>query len=81
MHLYPNPASDNFTVDFTIQHRQNVIVSIAGMGDERVYYSENLSNFKGNYHKDNSSFKLRKGTYIIFIKTDTGNLSKILIKE
>lgn len=81
LRVYPNPATGNFAVDFAVRHLQNVTVGIAGMGDGRMYYTESLTNFEGNYHKDNKTFKLINGTYLIFIKTDAGTATKVLIKE
>ncbi len=79
--VYPNPATNNFAVDFTVARKQNVIVRIAGLGDGRIYYTERLTNFWGNYHKDDKTFKLGKGAYVVFVKTDAGTSSKVLIRE
>ena len=81
LNVYPNPARSNFTVDFSIAQKQNITVSITGLGDGRIYYKESLTNFSGSYHKDNASFRLKSGSYVVFVKTNTGVVSKILIKE
>ncbi len=81
LYVYPNPATDNFTVSFNVPHSQQAVVSIAGLGDGRIYYTESLTNYEGTYHKDNATFKLRKGVYVIYVKTDAGSTSKVLIKE
>ena len=78
--ITPNPASGNFVVNFTAQRSQNVLVSIAGLGDGRIYYTESLTNFSGYYHKDNRTFKLGNGAFIVFVKTNAGTISKVLIK-
>ncbi len=79
--VYPNPATDNFVVDFDVLKQQDIVVSIAGLGDGRIYYTESLTGFAGSYHKDNKTFKLRNGAYVVFVKTALGTSSKVLIKE
>lgn len=81
LQVYPNPAADNFVVDFNIQQQQDVFVSIAGLGDGRIYYTEKLHDFSGNYHKDNRNFRIGNGSYVVFVKTASATVSKILIKQ
>ncbi len=79
--VYPNPSAGNFTVDFSVQQPQPVTVSVLGLSDGKVYYQENLNSFSGNYHKDNTTFRLNNGSYILFVKTAAGTLSKTLLLE
>ena len=74
--IYPNPATDNFTIKFKEIPIKEYSISITGMQGNQVYF-ERVNNFETNHiiHPE-----LNKGFYVICISTD-GNTytSKIVI--
>jgi pimeloyl-ACP methyl ester carboxylesterase/regulation of enolase protein 1 (concanavalin A-like superfamily) len=79
--VYPNPATTTVTVDFSVDKKQDVNVSIISGSDGRVWYTENLPNFLGRYHKDFGSLRLPKGTYAVTVRTTEGVKTSILVKQ
>jgi pimeloyl-ACP methyl ester carboxylesterase len=80
LRVFPNPAPKQFTVDFTIENRQNIVLRIMG-ADGRVYFTESLSNFSGQYRKDFGKLNLKKGIYAITLVTGEGSKTFVLAKE
>jgi Secretion system C-terminal sorting domain len=80
LRVFPNPAPKQFTVDFTIEKRQNIVLRIVGT-DGRVYFTESLGNFSGRYRKDFGKLNLKKGIYAITLVTDEGSKTFVLAKE
>jgi hypothetical protein len=79
--VYPNPAKKNFTIDCNIPKKQDIFVSIIGAGDGRIYFTQSVTNFSGNYRKEFNESLIPKGSYIISLKTRSGTKTKLLIKE
>ena len=79
--VFPNPAGKSFFVDFSIPKPENISIAVIGVGDGRIYYTESLSNFSGNYHKDLGNLNLAGGSYIVALKSKAGNKSVFLLKQ
>ena len=70
--IYPNPASKRFSLDFIVQEPGGAVVSFIEVGTGRIVYTENLLNFSGRYHKVFTDVTVRKGNYIVALKTSEG---------
>jgi hypothetical protein len=70
MHLFPNPAKDRFTLEFTLNAPQSVSISILDIHGQVV---KELYTGQGQKGKNNFSFNqenLKPGTYFIILKAN-----------
>jgi len=67
--IYPNPATDNISIEFTLAEAQNLNISIINLLGQKIY-SENLSN-TAEIKKEISLAGFTKGIYIIKIDGET----------
>jgi len=79
--IYPNPAKGSFAIDCNIPQKQDILISIIGAGDGRIYFTQSLASFSGRYHKEFTEFNLPKGTYIVSLRTPFGKKSKLLRRD
>jgi len=79
--IYPNPAKGGFTIDCNIPQKQDILISIIGAGDGRIYFTQSLANFSGRYHKEFTEFILPRGTYIVSLRTPFGKKSALLRRD
>jgi hypothetical protein len=80
--LYPNPASDNLFVNYTLYSNSNVEISIYSMDGKRITTAFNQEQSTGNYNKqiDLKSLGLR-GVYFVDLKVaGQSALQKIVIE-
>ena len=76
--IYPNPSRDIFNVSFTSEDVQDLQVRVINViGD--VVYTEDLSQFVGEYTKQVDLQSYTKGVYFLEITTDNGVVNKKLI--
>lgn len=78
INIYPNPAKDNFRLNFNSQKTDNLSVKLISI-DGKIMYSENIKNFKGNYNKNIDVKNFSKGIYILNISDDNSNVNKKII--
>ena len=78
--VYPNPSRDIFNVSFTSEDVQDLQVRVINViGD--VVYTEDLSQFVGEYTKQVDLQSYTKGVYFLEITTDNGVVNKKLILQ
>ncbi|MFA5619498.1 MAG: S8/S53 family peptidase [Weeksellaceae bacterium] len=75
--VYPNPVKDNLNIKFDKDLGNVEITLFDIMG--RIVYSENFQSFKNNQVINMNQYPA--GTYLVYIKSDEGIISKKLIKN
>jgi len=75
--LYPNPVSDNFTIDLSSINAKDITTTISGI-DGRIVYNKTIRNHTSKLNVNASSFK--SGLYIVNIKTNKTNKTLRIIK-
>jgi hypothetical protein len=80
MNFYPNPNNGKFTLSFDLKDKGNTTINIMNIEGKSVY-SEELSNFTGNYNKEIDISSHPKGTYFVKIKQGShAQLKKIILE-
>lgn len=81
MELYPNPTFDEGLVNFTADRNLDGRIVIRDLlGRELIEVFSGTFNEGSNIHFMNVN-KLARGTYLVSIETNTGRISKRLLKE
>jgi hypothetical protein len=78
--IYPNPASQLVNIEFTISEPQNVSIEILSLKGESLF-NDNLSYFKGPYHKAFDVSAFTKGIYMLRLKSDQGTTIKKIVVQ
>jgi hypothetical protein len=78
--VYPNPSDDVFNISFSSEKVQDLKIRILNVIGAQVY-TENRENFIGEYTKQISLDKYRKGIYFLEIETNNGIINKKLILQ
>jgi len=78
--VYPNPSRDIFNVSFTSEDVQNLEVRVLNVVGE-VVYTEDLTQFVGEYTKVIDLATYTKGIYFLEITTNNGVVNKKLILQ
>ena len=78
--VYPNPSRDIFNVTFTSDDAQDLEVRVINVVGE-VLYTEDLTEFIGEYTKSINLEEYTKGIYFLEITTDNGVVNKKLILQ
>ena len=76
--IFPNPTNENLNLKFTIKKAQNIqmkLMKITG----GVVYSENLTNFDGDYQKTIDVSQYSKGIYFLSLITEKGTVNKKIV--
>jgi hypothetical protein len=73
--VYPNPSRDIFNVTFTSEEAQTISVMVVNMIGEAIY-TEELTDFVGQYTKVVDMNTQPKGVYFLEITTNNGALTK-----
>ena len=76
--IYPNPASDYLTLKFTATKESNINIEIVDTNGKKIY-TENLTNFEGNYKKNINLSGKSKGKYILKILQGKNSLTRTII--
>jgi hypothetical protein len=76
--IFPNPANENLNLKFTINKTQNIKMKLMKITGE-VVYSENLTNFDGDYQKTIDVSQYSKGIYILSLITEKGIVNKKIV--
>ena len=78
MDVYPNPSRDIFNVTFTSEEAQTMTVKIVNMIGEEIF-TEELTEFVGQYTKVIDMNTQPKGVYFLEITTSTGGINKKIV--
>ncbi len=76
--IFPNPTNENLNLKFTISKTQNIQMKLMKITGE-VVYSENLTNFDGDYQKTIDVSQYSKGIYVISLITEKGTVNKKIV--
>ena len=75
--VYPNPSRDIFNVTFTSEEAQTISVKVVNMIGEEIY-TEELTDFVGQYSKVVDMNTQPKGVYFLEITTNNGTVMNML---
>ncbi len=76
---YPNPASTNFTIDYSLLSRQNVIISVFNFLGTEVLTSKKETQDAGQHSLQFETPNLSPGVYILKLKTGSISRNKKLV--
>ena len=76
--VYPNPSRDVFNVTFTSKEAQTMTVKVVNMIGEEIF-TEELTEFVGQYTKVIDMNTQPKGVYFLEITTSTGGINKKIV--
>ncbi len=76
--IFPNPTNENLNLKFTISKTQNIQMKLMKITGE-VVYSENLTNFDGDFQKTIDVSQYSKGIYILNLITKKGTVNKKIV--
>ncbi len=77
--LYPNPASEFFTVEFTSTTNQEITFQLFDYSGRQVFYDRIPNN--GTVYKSIATHTLASGVYILNIKDGNQKISKKIVKK
>ena len=78
--VYPNPTNGGFALEFRLEKKQRVWITLTSGADGRICYTETLDNFSGYYHRNLDQLRLAKGNYAVTVRTETATKTIILVK-
>ena len=78
--VYPNPSRDIFNVTFTSEEAQTMTVKVVNMIGEEIF-TEELTEFVGQYTKVIDMNTQPKGVYFLEITTSTGGINKKIVLQ
>ena len=78
--VYPNPSRDIFNVTFTSKEAQTMTVKVVNMIGEEIF-TEELTEFVGQYTKVIDMNTQPKGVYFLEITTSTGGINKKIVLQ
>ena len=78
--VYPNPSRDIFNVTFTSEEAQTISVKVVNMIGEEIY-SEELTDFVGQFTKVVDMNTQPKGVYFLEITTNNGGVNHKVIVQ
>ena len=78
--VYPNPSRDVLNVTFTNKEKQTVTVKVINLIGEEIF-TENLTEFVGQYTKVIDMSNQPKGVYFLEITTSTGGINKKIVLQ
>jgi len=76
IHLFPNPAKDNFTVIFSLDNTKNVAIQITNSVGQIVYSKDHGPLGAGNYEYKINTHELATGIYQLHVKTNDGAVTR-----
>jgi hypothetical protein len=80
INYYPNPGTGRFTLNFVLDRKDEVVVTISDILGQEVY-RENLPDFEGTYDKVIDLSGEKKGIYILQINQKKKTLSRKILIE
>jgi hypothetical protein len=78
--LYPNPATNQLTIEFKNQSQQNYLLEIKNMLGQTMY-SETIKNALGKQSKNIDVSAFTNGIYFVSLRNEKESVSKKFIKE
>ena len=78
--VYPNPSRDIFNVTFTSEEAQTLSVKVVNMIGEEIY-TEELTDFVGQYSKVVDMNTQPKGVYFLEITTNNGAINQKIVLQ
>ena len=78
--VYPNPSRDILNVTFTSEEAQKISVKVVNMIGEEIY-SEELTEFVGQFTKVVDMNTQPKGVYFLEITTNNGGINKKIVLQ
>ena len=78
--VYPNPSRDIFNVTFTSEEAQTMTVKVVNMIGEEIF-TEELTEFVGQYTKVIDMNTQPKGVYFLEITTSIGGINKKIVLQ
>ena len=79
--VFPNPLSDRVQVQFTLQETQNVVIKMVDGLGKTVQVIHNRSLHPGQHNIDIDMGKYATGQYYINVMTDSGRISRSVLKS
>ncbi|MES2619657.1 MAG: T9SS type A sorting domain-containing protein [Bacteroidota bacterium] len=80
LNVFPNPNQGKFTLKYTVEETQNVVLHIQNIMGQTIAI-ENLVNFPGEFVQEIDARDWSKGVYFIAIETAKGNLNRKIIVQ
>ena len=77
--VYPNPASKQASVDFTLDAATQIIIGIYQLTGQHIKLITHTDLQAGNHHISIDTKELSDGIYLLYIQTDTSAFSQRLI--
>ncbi|MFK7947918.1 MAG: T9SS type A sorting domain-containing protein [Saprospiraceae bacterium] len=78
--VYPNPAQDNLTIDFTTSADEDVIITVTDMTG-RVLISQNRNVAQGENQLNIDLTNLPQGNYFLQLKSTTTSTIQAIVKQ
>lgn len=82
--LYPNPAFDHFTIDYSLEENSNVTISISNIFGQKVYSDTKSEQEPGTYNREISlaDLNLSRGIYFVeMLVNEKRFISKLMLSE
>lgn len=71
LNVYPNPNNGKFTLEFSIEKKQHILVHVSNMIGQ-IVSEKQLENFSGNFLEEIDLSGFGKGIYFVSIETNKG---------
>jgi hypothetical protein len=79
--VYPNPAADRASVDFSLDTKENISIEVMNNIGEIVYSRNEKGLGAGDYTFDIPTSELSSGIYMVNVRTNEGSsLKKLIVK-
>jgi hypothetical protein len=81
MQLYPNPASGDVAITYTLSKRSDVRIEVLDLLGKQVQVVERENRIPGVHLTNLDISTISKGVYFVSLKTENGVVAKRLIVE
>ena len=75
LNIFPNPSNDYLNLDFTLNTKSNVTITMIDVTGN-IVYNNNLSNLNGNQGLVINTSNLSNGVYSLSLKTTEGTITR-----
>lgn len=80
LQLYPNPATDNIQLSYSLNSTQPVVISLYNLSGSKITELVNETQQAGNYNAAYSLSDYSTGVYMIVLKTGEQTLTRKVVK-